>query len=97
MFIHTSIFASLFKQLTYYSITSCTKYFLPVLRLFYSQNIILKKNFVDFDVENEILDRGCYGYKYFGSTCRDEQNEPLNETFEQTWNLLYKKKLEKYF
>ena len=41
---------------------------------------------MNFEAENEKLDIGCYGV--FCSTCKDNQNEPSNKTFEQTLNFI---------
>ena len=38
--------------------------------------------FFNYEVENEILDRGCYGF--LSPTYVDDQNELLKKTFELT-------------
>ena len=56
-------------------------FYLPKL-IFYRQYI--RTRFVNFEVENEKIHKGCYGV--FSSTCRDDKNELSNKAFEQTWN-----------
>ena len=62
----------------------------PYKSIFYRQYIR-----TPFEVENEILDKGCYGV--FGSTCRDDQNELSNKHLNKLEILLYKKKTQKSF
>ena len=70
------------------SVLCIVNFLYPSQILFYRKYI--STDFVHFKVENEILDLGCYGV--FCSTWWDDQNKLSDETFEQIWKYIYKKK-----